>query len=142
MPILTIIFSPDVEFCAYAIPHPSEAKMNIRIQTYGKKQQKCQLNHRLTPLQKAPRRSMHFKKAYRICRSSVMWLQRSSGYQGTSSWAKARHNRRTRREKVRAFAPEFWSRKGTAIVGLLWRYGLLFTYGHESAQASQSVASL
>ncbi|OHW93565.1 DNA-directed RNA polymerase I and III 14 kDa polypeptide [Colletotrichum incanum] len=26
--------SPDVEFCAYAIPHPSEAKMNIRIQTY------------------------------------------------------------------------------------------------------------
>lgn len=28
--------SPDVEFCAYAIPHPSEEKMNIRIQTYGK----------------------------------------------------------------------------------------------------------
>lgn len=27
--------SPDVEFCAYAIPHPSEAKMNMRIQTYG-----------------------------------------------------------------------------------------------------------
>ncbi|KFA63491.1 hypothetical protein S40285_00316 [Stachybotrys chlorohalonatus IBT 40285] len=27
-------FDPDVEFCAYAIPHPSEAKMNIRIQTY------------------------------------------------------------------------------------------------------------
>ncbi|KAI0400875.1 DNA-directed RNA polymerase [Xylaria palmicola] len=26
--------SPDVEFCAYAIPHPSEEKMNIRIQTY------------------------------------------------------------------------------------------------------------
>lgn len=26
--------NPDVEFCAYAIPHPSEAKMNIRIQTY------------------------------------------------------------------------------------------------------------
>ncbi|RCI10100.1 hypothetical protein L249_8475 [Ophiocordyceps polyrhachis-furcata BCC 54312] len=26
--------SPDVEFCAYAIPHPSEPKMNIRIQTY------------------------------------------------------------------------------------------------------------
>jgi DNA-directed RNA polymerase I and III subunit RPAC2 len=24
-----------VEFCAYAIPHPSEAKMNVRIQTYG-----------------------------------------------------------------------------------------------------------
>ncbi|KAL6809253.1 DNA-directed RNA polymerase [Trichoderma sp. SZMC 28013] len=25
---------PDVEFCAYSIPHPSEPKMNIRIQTY------------------------------------------------------------------------------------------------------------
>ncbi|ETS79944.1 hypothetical protein PFICI_07473 [Pestalotiopsis fici W106-1] len=30
-----IMKNPDVEFCAYAIPHPSEAKMNIRIQTYG-----------------------------------------------------------------------------------------------------------
>lgn len=29
--------SPDVEFCAYSIPHPSEPKMNIRIQTYGKR---------------------------------------------------------------------------------------------------------
>ncbi|CAK7268831.1 RNA polymerase subunit AC19 [Sporothrix epigloea] len=29
-----IMKNPDVEFCAYAIPHPSEAKMNIRIQTY------------------------------------------------------------------------------------------------------------
>lgn len=27
--------SPDVEFCGYSIPHPSEAKMNVRIQTYG-----------------------------------------------------------------------------------------------------------
>ncbi|KAH8175863.1 RNA polymerase rpb3/Rpb11 dimerization domain-containing protein [Sarocladium implicatum] len=25
----------DVEFCAYSIPHPSEPKMNIRIQTYS-----------------------------------------------------------------------------------------------------------
>ncbi|KAL1838007.1 hypothetical protein VTJ49DRAFT_3130 [Mycothermus thermophilus] len=25
---------PDVEFCAYAIPHPSENKMNVRIQTF------------------------------------------------------------------------------------------------------------
>jgi DNA-directed RNA polymerase subunit L len=33
---LTVLqISPDVEFCAYAIPHPSEAKMNIRIQTTG-----------------------------------------------------------------------------------------------------------
>ena len=28
-------YSPDVEFCAYSIPHPSEDKMNVRIQTYG-----------------------------------------------------------------------------------------------------------
>ncbi|KAF3388071.1 DNA-directed RNA polymerases I and III subunit RPAC2 [Talaromyces pinophilus] len=27
--------SPKVEFCGYTIPHPSEAKMNIRIQTYN-----------------------------------------------------------------------------------------------------------
>ncbi|KAK8139241.1 hypothetical protein PG984_002621 [Apiospora sp. TS-2023a] len=31
-----IMKNPEVEFCAYSIPHPSEAKMNIRIQTYGK----------------------------------------------------------------------------------------------------------
>ncbi|KAI1306292.1 DNA-directed RNA polymerase [Xylaria venustula] len=29
-----IMKNPDVEFCAYAIPHPSEEKMNLRIQTY------------------------------------------------------------------------------------------------------------
>lgn len=29
-----IMKNPNVEFCAYAIPHPSETKMNIRIQTY------------------------------------------------------------------------------------------------------------
>lgn len=29
------LFSPEVEFCGYTIPHPSEAKMNLRIQTYG-----------------------------------------------------------------------------------------------------------
>ncbi|PKS09972.1 hypothetical protein jhhlp_004595 [Lomentospora prolificans] len=29
-----IMKNPDVEFCAYTIPHPSEAKMNVRIQTY------------------------------------------------------------------------------------------------------------
>lgn len=28
--------NPDVEFCGYTIPHPSETKMNIRIQTWGK----------------------------------------------------------------------------------------------------------
>ncbi|VVT56870.1 uncharacterized protein SAPINGB_P005357 [Magnusiomyces paraingens] len=30
-----IMKNPDVEFCGYSIPHPSEAKLNIRIQTYG-----------------------------------------------------------------------------------------------------------
>ncbi|KAI9796227.1 MAG: RNA polymerase subunit AC19 [Candelina submexicana] len=30
-----IMKNPDVEFCGYSIPHPSEAKMNIRIQTYS-----------------------------------------------------------------------------------------------------------
>jgi len=29
-----IMKNPEVEFCGYSIPHPSEAKMNIRIQTY------------------------------------------------------------------------------------------------------------
>ncbi|KAI9786856.1 MAG: RNA polymerase subunit AC19 [Geoglossum umbratile] len=29
-----IMKNPLVEFCGYSIPHPSEAKMNIRIQTY------------------------------------------------------------------------------------------------------------
>lgn len=27
--------NPDVEFCGYSIPHPSEELLNIRIQTYG-----------------------------------------------------------------------------------------------------------
>lgn len=30
-----IMKNPDVEFCGYSIPHPSEAKLNLRIQTYG-----------------------------------------------------------------------------------------------------------
>lgn len=29
-----IMKNPDVEFCGYSMPHPSEAKMNIRIQSY------------------------------------------------------------------------------------------------------------
>jgi len=29
-----IMKNPLVEFCGYTIPHPSEAKMNVRIQTY------------------------------------------------------------------------------------------------------------
>ncbi|MCJ1331265.1 RNA polymerase subunit AC19 [Thelotrema lepadinum] len=29
-----IMKNPEVEFCGYSIPHPAEAKMNIRIQTY------------------------------------------------------------------------------------------------------------
>ncbi|KAL4926468.1 DNA-directed RNA polymerase core subunit RPC19 [Aspergillus undulatus] len=31
---LIVASCPDVEFCGYTIPHPSETKMNIRIQTY------------------------------------------------------------------------------------------------------------
>ncbi|KAE8411141.1 DNA-directed RNA polymerase [Aspergillus pseudocaelatus] len=30
-----IMKNPQVEFCGYTIPHPSETKMNLRIQTYG-----------------------------------------------------------------------------------------------------------
>lgn len=30
-----IMKNADVEFCGYSIPHPSENKLNIRIQTYG-----------------------------------------------------------------------------------------------------------
>ena len=30
-----IMKNPEVEFCGYSIPHPSENKMTIRIQTYG-----------------------------------------------------------------------------------------------------------
>ncbi|KAK2732382.1 RNA polymerase subunit AC19 [Onygenales sp. PD_40] len=29
-----IMKNPEVEFCGYTMPHPSEAKMNLRIQTY------------------------------------------------------------------------------------------------------------
>lgn len=29
-----IMKNPEVELCGYSIPHPSEAKMNLRIQTY------------------------------------------------------------------------------------------------------------
>ncbi|KAF2143020.1 uncharacterized protein K452DRAFT_350678 [Aplosporella prunicola CBS 121167] len=29
-----IMKNPAVEFCGYSIPHPSEARMNLRIQTY------------------------------------------------------------------------------------------------------------
>ncbi|CEP63097.1 DNA-directed RNA polymerase core subunit RPC19 LALA0_S07e02322g [Lachancea lanzarotensis] len=30
-----IMKNPDVEFCGYSIPHPSENLLNLRIQTYG-----------------------------------------------------------------------------------------------------------
>ncbi len=29
------MISPDVEFCGYSVPHPSEDIMNVRIQTYS-----------------------------------------------------------------------------------------------------------
>ncbi|CCK71991.1 DNA-directed RNA polymerase core subunit RPC19 KNAG_0I02060 [Huiozyma naganishii CBS 8797] len=31
-----IMKNPEVEFCGYSIPHPSENWLNVRIQTYGK----------------------------------------------------------------------------------------------------------
>ncbi|XP_060583341.1 DNA-directed RNA polymerases I and III subunit RPAC2-like [Ruditapes philippinarum] len=31
-----IMKNPDTQFCGYSIPHPSEEKINFRIQTYGK----------------------------------------------------------------------------------------------------------
>jgi DNA-directed RNA polymerases I and III subunit RPAC2 len=34
--VVPLTCSPDVEFCGYSIPHPSEPKLNLRIQTYGK----------------------------------------------------------------------------------------------------------
>lgn len=30
-----IMKNPDVEFCGYSIPHPSESQMHLRVQTYG-----------------------------------------------------------------------------------------------------------
>ena len=33
--LIAVANSPEVEFCGYSIPHPSEPKMNVRIQTYG-----------------------------------------------------------------------------------------------------------
>ncbi|KAL7412653.1 DNA-directed RNA polymerase I and III 16 kDa polypeptide [Mrakia frigida] len=32
-----VMKNPDVEFCGYSMPHPSEAKFHLRIQMYGKK---------------------------------------------------------------------------------------------------------
>lgn len=31
-----LIKNPDVRFCGYSIPHPSENIMNIRVETYGR----------------------------------------------------------------------------------------------------------
>ncbi|XP_071124479.1 DNA-directed RNA polymerases I and III subunit RPAC2-like [Mytilus galloprovincialis] len=31
-----IMKNPDVKFCGYSVPHPSELKINFRVQTYGK----------------------------------------------------------------------------------------------------------
>ncbi|XP_045204968.1 DNA-directed RNA polymerases I and III subunit RPAC2-like [Mercenaria mercenaria] len=31
-----IMKNPDTQFCGYSIPHPSEEKINFRVQTYGK----------------------------------------------------------------------------------------------------------
>ncbi|KAI9146019.1 DNA-directed RNA polymerases I and III 14 kDa polypeptide [Paraphysoderma sedebokerense] len=31
----TIMKNPDVEYCGYSLPHPSENKIHLRIQTFG-----------------------------------------------------------------------------------------------------------
>lgn len=31
-----LVKNPDVKFCGYSIPHPSENVMNIRVETFGK----------------------------------------------------------------------------------------------------------
>lgn len=31
-----LIRNPDVKFCGYSIPHPSETIMNLRLETFGK----------------------------------------------------------------------------------------------------------
>lgn len=33
--ILFLFCSPEVEFCGYSVPHPSENKIHLRIQTRG-----------------------------------------------------------------------------------------------------------
>lgn len=33
--VTDLLNSPAVEFCGYTIPHPSDPKMNVRIQTNG-----------------------------------------------------------------------------------------------------------
>ena len=65
---LITIGSPNVELCGYSIPHPSEAKMNLRIQTYGM----CTANagcFNHTPntfVQMAPRRVMRWREGLMI----------------------------------------------------------------------------
>jgi len=44
--------NPDVEYCGYSVPHPSENKINLRIQTY-KTPSTVVLKKGLTDLQKA-----------------------------------------------------------------------------------------
>lgn len=33
--VMLLCYSPRVSFCGYSIPHPSEARVNIRVQTTG-----------------------------------------------------------------------------------------------------------
>jgi DNA-directed RNA polymerase subunit L len=44
--LLTLTSSPEVELCGYSIPHPAEAKMNLRIQTYGGSLLRCLKEHK------------------------------------------------------------------------------------------------
>lgn len=39
--MFNVIFSEDVEFCGYTVPHPAEAKMHFRIQMHRGKAVDC-----------------------------------------------------------------------------------------------------
>lgn len=88
------LFSPDVEFCGYTIPHPSEPYMNLRIQTYGK-------HGKIDPLADADK--LHVQrmrtcsrccgKAWMILRSSATSWRTSSLKRGTISMLQTRIGR-------------------------------------------------
>lgn len=83
---LTPTTSPDVEFCGYSIPHPSEAVLHLRIQTWGLSPPPVQ-EHCRTPTNKpqtasAPPKS--FARASKISQTSATWSQTNSQPHGTS----------------------------------------------------------
>jgi DNA-directed RNA polymerase subunit L len=64
--------SPDVEFCGYSAPHPSEDKIHMRIQMYGEwllpgycsRSARCTCAH---DYQTVFQRSTVFERVWRIC---------------------------------------------------------------------------